>query len=298
MGRLPLRPHGAAARAPAAPPAPEVLRALGQVLAPLVRLLLASGVDYTRLSAELKPLFIEQARLELARHAQRPTDSAISVLSGVHRKDVRAWREGGLHLRIAQEVSPPAQLFAHWLADPRLCDPQGRPQALPRLGPEPSFEALARSVTQDVHPFTLLGELLRLGLVQIEARDGQDWVVPHSEGFVPAPGSRELVELFGANVADHAASAVANLLGQGPFMEQSVFASGLTPESARQLGELARNLWMNARRQMIGEASRLYEADRGRVDATRRMRFGSYYWAEAQDAGDAADARDDPEQLE
>ena len=282
MGRPPLRPPAPPPGAPV-PPAPDVVRALGQFLAPLVRLLLASGVDYTRLAAELKPLFIEQARAELRRLGQRDTDSAVSVLSGVHRKDVRAWREGGLGRRIAQEISPSSQLFARWLSQASLCDSQGRPRALPRLGPEDSFEALARSVTQDVHPFTLLGELLRLGLVQVHERDGQDWVEPNPDGFVPAPGSRELVELFGANVADHANTAVANLLGQGPRMEQSVFASGLSPESATQLGELARTLWMQARRQMISEASRLYEADRGRADAHHRMRFGAYYWAQEQD---------------
>ena len=66
------------------PPADEVLRALGSVLAPLLRLLLASGLDYTRLAAELKLLFIEQARLELLRRGQADTNSAISLLSGVH----------------------------------------------------------------------------------------------------------------------------------------------------------------------------------------------------------------------
>ncbi len=298
MGRQPLRPPGSTPAAPASGPAPaaqDVLQALAQVMAPLLRLLLASGADYSRLSAELKPLFIEQACLELHRHGQRLTDSAISVLSGVHRKDVRAWRKGGLGQRIAQEVSPAAQLFARWLASPTLCDAQGAPRALPRLGSVDSFEALARMVTQDVHPFTLLGELLRLGLVGIEPRDGQDWVVPNPEGFVPAPGSRELIELFGANVADHARTAVGNLLGEGPLMEQSVFASGLSAQSTAQLSELARRLWVQARRQMISEASRLYESDRGRADANRRMRFGAYYWEQAERVQTPDAARHDEE---
>ena len=136
--------------------------------------------------------------------------------------------------------------------------------------------------------------MLRLGLVKVRELDGEDWVEPNPDGFVPAPGSRELVELFGANVADHASTAVANLLGQGPRMEQSVFASGLSPESATQLGELARTLWMQARRQMIHEASRLYEADRGRADARHRMRFGAYYWAQEQDQAPTAEPGEGP----
>jgi hypothetical protein len=100
------------------PAAEDVLRALAQVMAPLARLLLASGLDYTRLAAELKPLFIEQARLELLRSGQKDTDSAISLLSGVHRKDVREWRANGLSGRIAQEMSISSQVFARWVQDP------------------------------------------------------------------------------------------------------------------------------------------------------------------------------------
>jgi hypothetical protein len=262
-----------------------VLRALAQVLAPLARLLLAGGMDYTRLAAELKPLFIEQARQELLRHGQKDTDSAISALSGVHRKDVREWRQNGLSGRIAQEVSISSQVFARWVQDPLYRDRRKRPKALPRLGAEPSFDTLARSVTQDVHPYTVLTELMRLGLVQVQTLKGVEMVVPHRDGFVPPPGSREILELFGANLADHAAAAVGNLLGQQPKLEQSVFAEGITPESAEALGELARKLWAQSRSEMIAEATRRYDADHSREGATCRIRFGSYFWAELPAAG-------------
>ncbi len=290
MGRHP-RPLPAPRRAaPPLPAAADVLRALNTVLAPLVRLLLGSGIDYTRLAAELKPLFVEQAQRELLRSGQRDTDSAISALSGVHRKDIRSWRVDGLSARIAQEVSVSSQVFARWSQDPAYRDRGKRPRALPRSGPAPSFESLARAVTQDVHPYTILTELLRLGLVQVQTVKGVETVLPHREGFVPPAGSLELLELFGANLADHAAAAVGNLLGSDAQLEQSVFAQGITEESARALGELARKLWAQARADMIAEASRRYDADRGRAEATRRMRFGAYYWAPQDDDGAPAAA--------
>lgn len=274
------------------PPAGEVLRALNSVIAPLARLLLASGLDYTRLIAELKLVFIEQARLELLRSGQADTNSAISLLSGVHRKDVREWRENRLGARIALGVSLSSQVFARWVQDPLYRDRRKRPKALPRTGAEPSFETLARSVTQDVHPYTVLNELIRLGLVNIEARKGKEYVVPNREGFVPPAGSRELFELFAGNLSDHASTAVANLLGNSPLLEQSVFAEGITRESAAHLGELARKLWSQARSEMIAEASRRYEADRHCADATYRARFGAYFSEQDcqsdQTAGDPA----------
>jgi hypothetical protein len=281
MGRPPRRLPASKSLDQPLPQAEDVLRALRSILAPLVRLLLATGTDYTRLSAELKPLFIEQARLELRRSARKDTDSAVSLLSGIHRKDVRKWRESGLADTLSKEVSQSARLYALWAHDPQYLDRRRRPRPLPRLGPAPSFDALAHSVTQDVRPYTLLGELLRLGLVRIELRRGEEYVVPNPHGFIPPPGSLELVELFGNNLTDHAAAAAANLLGAAPRLEQSVFADGITPESAQKLGKLARKLWAQVRKEMIAEATRCFEQDKGLPDATHRVRFGAYYWDES-----------------
>ena len=280
MGRPPRNLPPNQAPEHALPPADDVLRTLEAVLAPLLQLLLASGLDYTRIVAALKLLFIEQAQLELLRRGQADTNSALSLLSGVHRKDVREWRENRLGARISQGVSMSSQVFARWVQDPLYRDRRKRPKALLRAGPAPSFDALARSVTQDVHPYTLLTELIRLGLVRIEARKGEEYVVPNRDGFVPPAGSRELLELFAGNLSDHARTAVANLLGNAPRLEQSVFAEGITRASAEALGELARKLWSQARSEMIAEASRRYAADRNRDDATYRARFGTYYWEE------------------
>lgn len=268
---------------------PEVLRAVR----PLVRALLAAGVDYTRLATALKPVFIEEARLELLVNDRRDTDSAISLLSGVHRKDVRSWRETGVAGRSGSELSISNRVFARWMQDPDYQDRRRRPRALRRLGPAPSFDSLARSVTLDVRPFNVLAELVRLGLVQIEPHEDGDMVVPNRNGFVPPPGSRELLELFGGNISDHAASAVANLLGESPRLEQSVFAEGIRAESARQLHELGRKLWAQARREMIGEAQRLYEADREHPEAGHRVRFGMYFWDEAGRGADGDDTDED-----
>ncbi len=262
------------------PQANDVLSASRSILAPLVKLLLSCGIDYTRLASELKPIFIEQACLELHRTGRSDTDSAISLLSGIHRKDVRKWRDTGLEESLAKSVSLSAQIYARWAHEPIYLDQRQRPKPLPRLGPEPSFESLALTVTQDVHPFTLLSELTRLGLAQVETLQGQEMVVLHPEGFVPRAGSREIVELFGDNVSDHASAAVANLLGDAARLEQSVFAEGITPESAGLLRELARKLWTQARLEMIKLASRLYERDRALPNANHRMRFGAYFWDE------------------
>lgn len=262
------------------PSADTVLEAVTQVVTPMVRLLVACGVDYVRFAAVLKRAFIEQALKELQEQGVADTDSALSLLSGVHRKDVRYWRDNGLSDRIARKVSISSQVFAHWTQNPIYRNRSKQPKPLLRMGDDGTFETLVRQITQDVHPFTVLAEMVRLGLVTVVNKQGKDWVIPSERGFIPPPGSAELLELFAANLADHGASAVRNIRGGTPLLEQSVFASEITEESVLELEQLSRKLWNQSRAEMISEASRLYLRDRGRLDAHYRFRFGHYFWNE------------------
>lgn len=271
--------------APALPAADVVGAAVARVLAPLVRLLLASGTDYSWFAASLKAVFLDQARRELLRRKQRDTDSALSLLSGVHRKDVRAWREHALGEKLERQISISNQVFARWSHDPQYCDPGHQPRALPRSGPAPSFESLARAVTQDVHAYTVLTELIRLGLVELAERDGIELIVPRRDAFVPEAGSLEMLELFAGNLSDHAQTAVGNLLGGPAQLEQAVFAEGITEASARELAALGRRRWAQLQAEMLAEATRRHAADNTRADATWRVRFGTYFLATAVDDG-------------
>jgi hypothetical protein len=254
-----------------------VLRAALTLLVPLARWLVRNGVPYSSFAPAMKPVFVEAARRELAESGGKQTDSAVSVLSGVHRRDIRGLDDDALVQAQPKAPSVASQVFTRWLADGALRDTSDQPIALPKSGPAPSFEALARQVSSDVHPHTLLAEMQRLGLVRVEG----DQVQLEAQAFVPQRGFDDMVELFSANAADHLAAAVHNLRGDGDKMlEQSVFASGLSPRSTQQLGVLARRLWRSAFQQMVQEATERFEQDSQGTQASMRMRFGVYYYAE------------------
>jgi Family of unknown function (DUF6502) len=279
MARKPNTVTSVKERTQRVPSADAVLAMLEEVNGPLIRLLIASGLDYTKFVHELKFWFIDQARQEILRESQKETDSAISVLSGVHRKDIKAWRDGRLDQKSIEEIPLTSKVFTKWISESGYKDRKRQPKALPRVGEAPSFESLARSVTQDVHPFTILGELLRLGLVSVEIIDGIEYVIPQQGNFTPPPGSRELMELMKGNLADHVKVAVNNVLGdKNPALEQSVFAEGITEESAQKLSQLSRELWVTARDRMVHEATMLYENDKEKSNANQRIRFGFYCW--------------------
>ena len=271
------------------------LAAALRLTAPLVKLLLQQGVTYPRFADALKKTFVEAAQDVLEEDSARVNDSSLSVLSGVHRKDVREWRLAGRTRPQAKIAGAVMQVFTRWASDPDYCDGQGRPRVLDRGGGPGSFEALAASVSSDVHPHTMLRELTRLGVVRrIESEpDGSgDKVSLCAEAFVPKEGAAEMLQLFSENVGDHIAAATHNLMGGSPpMLEQSIYADSLTPESAAILNALARQIWSNAFREFARKATVLDRQDKGKPDADQRVRFGMYFY---RDRSERAMTRPEP----
>jgi len=263
------------------------LRHAAGLMAPVARWLLRSGVSYGALAHMLKPVFVEAAREELARTGTEPTYSALSVLSGVHRKDVRALSEAPAETAATHPRGVPlaSQVYTRWLSAKRYRGRDGQPRALPRSGPGITFETLAREVSVDVHPRTVMDELLRLGLIQAEG----DVLMPAAPSFTPSRQRDELTGLFAANASDHMAAAVHNLTTDAPrYLEQSVFADGLGADSVEWLHEMAREAWQRAFEDMV-KAARQRVARDGALpeNEQQRMRFGIYFYSEPQAAAPA-----------
>ena len=139
-----------------------LLEQSGALLLPWIQALVRHGVTYPQLAAQLKEVFFDAAVGELQAAGQRQTDSALSVLSGLHRKDVREF-SSATPRPAAATVPLSSQIVTRWLSDPRYRDKRNKPRDLLRNGSADSFEALAMSVSTDVHPRTALEELIRLG---------------------------------------------------------------------------------------------------------------------------------------
>lgn len=252
------------------------LREARVLMAPVVRWLLRHGVHYGPFADVLKGVFVAVAREELSQAQAKTTDSAISVMSGVHRKDVRAIGADPNALPLPRCVPMAAQLLARWRADARFLDCGGAPKALPRSGASGSFEALAREISSDVHPRTLLDELLRLGQVALDAE-----IVRIARPAVrPAPGIEDGAVEFSTSAADHIAAAVHNLTLGGPkFLEQSLAVDGLSSDSAQQLHEAARAAWQGMFENLVANAREQIRTS-SPAEGDARVRFGVYYYSE------------------
>ncbi len=266
-------------------PAPALIDALLRLLRPLVRLMLARGLTYPMLIEHLKRLFVNVAEQEFRLVGKENTDSRISLLTGVHRKEVRRLRGGPAETcePMPEVVSLGGQLVALWLGQAPFVDRDGRPRPLPRLasvGGEASFEALVGCVSKDIRSRAVLDEWLRLGVVNVDASDR---VVLQTDGFVPEVDSAEKSFYFGHNLHDHAAAATHNLLGgQPPWLERCVYYDSLTPASVARLHAEAHELGMEVLRVLSRSASELQQQD-AQDDALRDRRFtcGIYFYSEA-----------------
>lgn len=264
-----------------------LLRQALALLAPLARLLVANGVSYPAFSQQLKRVFLDAARQELRAKGERATDSAMSLLSGVHRKDVRVLTRTDVPVEEAKRpFSFAAEVVAHWMTDARFTDAEGSPRRLPirSTGPDAvSFEELTQAVSRDFHPRAVLTELVRLGAVSIEG----DEVTLVGGVFVPSRGFAEMAHYLGANVSDHIAAAVANIVeadrgGRPPFIEYAVGADELSAQSAEAVQQLAKRLILSAFMRVSNEAERRIGEDRPALAGGRgaRLRFGAYFYIE------------------
>ena len=263
-----------------------VLEQVLRVMRPFVRLLIRSGVPYQAFAGALKHVFVEAARAELADRSMPPTDSAVTLLSGVHRRDVRNLGRRASS-RKAQEEPPrslPAEVIARWMSDRAYLDGNQAPRPLARSSDAAagSFDALVGSVSRDVRPRAMLDELVRLGAVREEA----DGIRLLGTGFAPRQDFEELSRLFADNLRDHAAAAAANLQDEKNFLEQSVFVDEITEQSAAQLQKVSVQAWKQAFRTVMDEAQARFDEDAVSADAgerRHRARFGVYFYTERED---------------
>lgn len=261
-------------------PPSTLVAALRRLLRPLIKLLLVNGITYPLLSNLLKSLYVEVAREEFLLNGKAQTDSRISLLSGVHRKDVKRLGEESLQ----EQSTPPsislgAKLVALWTSNELYLDENGRHIPLPRQASEggaKSFEGLVSSVSKDIRSRVILDEWLRIGVAHI---DGEDRVCLNTDAFIPENGYDEKAYYFGQNLHDHIAAGAHNLLGQKPpLLDRSVYYNKLTPESVAELAELSKKLGMQALVAVNKRAGALQQRDAEKTGADQRINFGVYYF--------------------
>lgn len=240
------------------------------MLRPLAELALAKGVPFQMAQELFKQAYVESAAAMPAEGPAHRQVSRISTATGLQRREVTRLMQAAP--RAAQpRRSTAVDLFTRWMADAACRD-----TALPRQGAAPSFEALARGLTRDVHPRSLLEELVRLKLVSWDTE--ADTVRLQADAFVPRDDQARMLGFLADNVGDHFSAAVSNVAGgRPPHFEQAIFADELSAQSLAALRPLIGAQWKALAESLVPALERLIaeDAQAGRVQ-DQRLRVGLY----------------------
>jgi hypothetical protein len=259
-----------------------LLAAVQRLLRPLVRLLVHFGVPYPTVSELLRWIYVDVAVRDFPLAGKPQTDSRISLLTGVHRREVRRLRrKADRQLVVPRSATLGTQIIARWLTHSDYVEKDGSPRNLPYMSGDarsPSFENLVRTVSKDIRPRVVLDEWLRLGVVALQEAEVVHLV---TDAFVPVKGAEELAYFFGRNLHDHLAAGAWNLMaGEPSFLERSVYYNNLSESSVAELEAFARERGVRLLREVNARALQMQRRDSPRPGPKRRMNFGLYFFSE------------------
>lgn len=240
----------------------------------LTKWLIRSGVGYKDFSAALKPIFYEEALKELERLGKKDTISAISLLSGLHRKDITAFSHAaneGKFIRetgLSESLSIPARVVSLWVAEEW-------PEKIPFYSlKQKSFVQLVHQISLEIHPRSVLNELVRLGIVILEKKQ----VILQKKSFIPDQSPQELRKLFTQNLQSHMKAGLNNIfsLDKKSFLEESIRADELTEQSVKILSDFSIDLWEKYSNEILKLALERSVLDQDESNADQIFCIGIY----------------------
>lgn len=142
-------------------------RILNMIATPLARLCLRLGIPFGEIAEVLKHGFVEAARKDGKIWGKEPTQSRISLLTGLTRKEVHRIVDTDPLSKVG-ETSVPARILGEWATSRKWANAKGEPADLPfSHSSHRSFSQLCRSHTTNCTARTILDEFVFLGNVEV-----------------------------------------------------------------------------------------------------------------------------------
>lgn len=244
-----------------------MLNLLDALLAPTARILVARGVGFPAFAERMKSHYIAAAERQAKAEGNKITDSRLSVLTGLQRRDISRLKGSKPEEKRVHHLS---RLVALWQTQ------NDYSREIPKSGPSPSFEALAHEVHRDVHPRTMLDALQAAGTVQLEGES----VTLVETSYQPLAGTEDQISYLAKNVGDHAAAATENVMGREPrHFERAVHYTRLSADQIADLEAEFRAAEMVILEQISQKAAKMKRSGKG----TERFRAGSYFYSAEAD---------------
>lgn len=199
--------------------------AVSKILRPIVRLSLERGLTLDSFIDIAKKVFVDVASNDFLIEGKKQTKSRIAALTGINRKEVsrvKALPDGALD-KLSKNRNRSARVLSAWLRDNRYLDKKGDPRPLSLEGKN-SFSDLVKNYSGDIPVRTIVDELQRLGMIDIDPQEGL--LQLNSRGYVPEGGLDEYLEILGADTEELMTTILFNMQSQSDYklyQRKSVF---------------------------------------------------------------------------
>ncbi|WP_343622651.1 DUF6502 family protein [Roseateles puraquae] len=272
---------------------------LRYLLRRLVRIAISSGITYQAFCKLLRSVYFEVASEFEPVKGKPNSDSRVSLLTGLPRREVRALRESA---DAPPQPKPNIErlVLDAWTSSLDFMDAHGDMLPLPRTqrqGGTRSFEALVERVNKDIRARALLDEWLRKGFVTLDEQDRVVLVQRRSTGLVEGASGTGL--LLSEMVSDLLHGFDQVYLHEQPvpgFGFNVVYGHRLTEASAQLICSTAQREGVQLMKRINRLVVEREVLDARSEGATRRVMigFGTYQTDGEQDpglmaAGSAAD---------
>jgi hypothetical protein len=274
-------------------PAPvrnKLLSAIRGVLRPVVRYLIASGITFPTVNRMLKELYVQVAETEFALPFKRLTDSRVSLVTGINRKEVsqlRRRKRESAELR-AVEGTTVTRVLGRWAAGPPYASADGAPRRLVYESTDPkiaTFASLVRELGPDVPVRSVLDELVQIGAAELS---GDGHVTLLQQTHIPATGVDGKLTLLGSDPGELFATIVHNISEpDDPRLQRKAAYDNIGSDALPELRQKARELG----EEFIRRANSLlasYDRDRNpAAPGGKRSRYvlGTYVFEEEVEPG-------------
>lgn len=173
---------------------------LRYLILPAARFCVRHSIRLPEIVDVFKRCFVEAAQDVLRAEGVEPTAAKVSVMTGVHRKDIRLILESASPRIDPLGKHPLVRLLSFWNTDEEFFDREKKAPRVLAQGDGPgSVGALVRRIGGDANPYSLIYALDRSGLVK-RALDGSYELLKSSFSVPSEAGWEVFAELMGDGI--------------------------------------------------------------------------------------------------
>jgi hypothetical protein len=213
--------------------------AVMRLLRPVVRIMLRQGVSFGEFMEFAKRVYVDVAVHDFTLPGRKQTDSRVSVLTGLSRKEVKNVRALGITnpTETRARYNRAARVISGWMEDRSYIDGWNEPSILPLEGEGPTFSTLVETYSGDVPVRAVLDELQRVGAVE-RLEDGRIRLLQRA--YIPSQSEEDKLNILGEDIALLAETIDHNLecKAEDAYYQRKVAYDNLPIEAIPQLHDM------------------------------------------------------------